>query len=251
MPTIDPKKFVSQLELAPVEIAMDRDLTVSGLQEMTDNEEEAYVNQKSLVSFVSSVSGQNRKDVLNSTLLAQRAADKKYPDPADVRKWYDMYIDVLTQIGWVVEEKNFADFDSSNAIFEMENVVIDILATLVGQNYIAIIKSTLDAVKSLSEGDGRIKIFESNSHNFKKGNFQIGLVNETNGAVSMNLGAFMLESQDGIKKILFFKSGKDKSALSYYSIRCTLNDDMYSLVRKDILKKLGPATSAFIGRLDI
>lgn len=251
MPANDPKKFVAQLELSPVEAGMKQALPGSGLQDVEENQEEGYVNNKSLVSFVSSVSGQNRKDVLNSTLLAQRAADKKYPDPADVLNWYEMYIDVLTQIGWVVEEKNFANFDSGNTLLEMENVVIDILVTMVGQNYVAVIKSTLDAVKGLADDDGRIKVFESNTHNFQKGNFQIGLVNETNGAVSMNLGAFMLESKEEIKRILFFKGGKDQSALSYYAIRCTLNDDIYSLVRNDILAKLGPSTQSFIGKLEL
>src|SRR3712207_4682897 len=58
--------------------------------------EQAFFNDKSLVSFVSEVSGQNRKDVLNSTLLAQLAANKEVPDPDKILDWYQKFVDVLS-----------------------------------------------------------------------------------------------------------------------------------------------------------
>lgn len=245
----DPKKFVALLELDQPSTELNLNLFESGLQDMEEGAAESYVDNKSLVSFVSEVSAQNRKDILNSTLLAQRAADKKFPDPVDVIKWYETYIDVLTNIGWVIESQDFSKFSSENTLFEMEDVVISILTAMVGQNYIAIIKSTLDALKSLSDDDNKIKLFESNTHNFQKGNFQIGLANEHNGAVTMQIGAFMVSSTDEIKRILFFNAGKDKSELSYYAIRCTLNDEIYSIVRNDILAKLGNSVSSYIAKL--
>jgi hypothetical protein len=247
----DPKKFVANLEIASETTTTKLVHSKSGLQDFEEEKKESFVNNKSLVSFISGVSGQNRKDVLNSTLLAQRAADKKFSNPDTVMQWYDTYMDVLTNIGWVIDTKDFSTFSASKTLFEMEDAVIKILSAMIGQNYVAIITDTLEAMKALGDDDGRIKVFESNAHQFQKGNFQIGMANETNGVVSMHIGAFMLETQDQIRRILFFKSGNDKSSLRVYTIKGTLNNDVYSLVRNDILEKLGQTTQSYIGKLEI
>lgn len=250
----DLKKFVLNLELPLISELEESLLTKSRnleIEEAQESKEEGYVIEKSLVSFVSKVNNQSRQDVLYSTLLAQRVADKKFPNREDVLKWYEEYINVLTNVGWTIENKELANFTSSSGLFEMENVVVDLVAAMIGQNYIAIIKSTLGAIKELADDDGRVKVFESNAHNFQKGNFQIGFVDETNDAVSMHIGAFILETEDNIKRILFFKGGSDRSSIQHYSIKCTLNKGVYSTVRDLILEKLGTATQSFIAKLDI
>ena len=49
----------------------------------------AKVVAGSLASFTSELSGQQMRDVQNSTLLAQLAATKKFPDKRDVGYWYN------------------------------------------------------------------------------------------------------------------------------------------------------------------
>src|SRR5216683_1057876 len=51
----------------------------------------AYVNAGSVVSFVSGVSSRNQTDVLNTTLLAQLAANKKFDREIDTVNWYKFY----------------------------------------------------------------------------------------------------------------------------------------------------------------
>lgn len=58
---------------------------------LADGDEAAYVDAGSLVSFVAGVSGQHKSDALNSTLLAQLAANKKFDREKQTVEWYDFY----------------------------------------------------------------------------------------------------------------------------------------------------------------
>src|ERR1043166_957342 len=61
----------------------------------------ANVDAASLVTFTDGVSGQQKEDVLNSTLLAQLAANRKHDRERDTVGWYGLYRTVLEQGGWI------------------------------------------------------------------------------------------------------------------------------------------------------
>src|SRR3569832_920920 len=68
-----------------------------------DGEQSTFIAGGSVVSFASGVSGQNQKDVLNSTLLAQLACDKQYDREKQITEWYKFYHSILENVGWVVQ----------------------------------------------------------------------------------------------------------------------------------------------------
>src|SRR3954470_20599494 len=65
---------------------------------------QSFVNAGSLLSFVSGISPQNQTDVLNSTMLAQIAADKKFDREQSTIEWLKFYRQILEQLGWVSQE---------------------------------------------------------------------------------------------------------------------------------------------------
>ena len=80
--------FVKQLELAPMaenEVQLTLRAKSSALKEQ---KEQGFVDVGSLVSFTKKISGVYKSDVLNSTLLAQLAADKICNRNKD--KWYEI-----------------------------------------------------------------------------------------------------------------------------------------------------------------
>lgn len=216
-----------------------------------EGEEQAFLADKSLVSFISEVSGQNRKDVLNSTLLAQMAANKKFPDDKDILQWYQSFIEVLSKIGWNIEASEISTFEASKNVFEIEKAIIDILTSALGGGYMPVILKTLESIKNMSKDDSKIVAFEKNTHSLTKGCFQIALAIEKNETVSMQLGTFLLTSSNKIKQILFFTSKKDKTKLQYTSRRGTLNSEAYSMVRDAVLQKLGANISAYVAEIEI
>lgn len=216
-----------------------------------EGEEQAFLADKSLVSFISEVSGQNRSDVLNTTLLAQMAANKKFPLESDMLKWYQAFIDVLSNIGWQIEGAEISTFEASKAVFEIEDAIINILTTAFGGSFMPVIVKTLDSIKNLSNKDHKIIAFEKNTHTLTKGCFQIALAVETNGVVSMQLGTFLLTSANKIKQILLFKAKRDKTTLQYTSRRGTLNSEAYGLVRDAVRQKLGANISTYVAEIEI
>lgn len=251
----DVAQFVNDLELKKPREAFVLKQTRGAAQPqlIKEGEDQAFISDKSIVSFVSAVNGQNRNDILNSTLLAQLAANKKSPIESDLTGWYKRYIDVLRNLGWVVENAEINNYEVKENVFEVENVILDILSATFGANYIALIKKTLESLKKMSDSnDGRIKVFEKNTQAISKGCFQIALADEKNGALSMKLGTFLLTSTRQIKKILFVQIKKDETKLEYASSQATLDAEIYSVAaRNAVLNKLSQDIKEYIAEIDI
>ncbi|MEM8529144.1 MAG: hypothetical protein AAGG68_31220, partial [Bacteroidota bacterium] len=250
----NPKEFVKKLELQFPNFRLASISEKSDLHEALEsggtNEPQGFINNKSLVAFTANVSGQNRQDCLNSTLLAQLVADKMHPDEEDIEAWYKAFTHVLSKIGWIAPGKEFSKFETDQSMFEMENVVLDILGATLSGSAIAIIAKTLGALKKLSDSDNKLVMFEKNSHSLNKGSFQIALADETNGQVSMTMSMFHLSTSSNIKKIVFFKSAKDQSQMKFNANTFVLNPEIYGIVRMDILQKIGDDSKDFIASLE-
>lgn len=249
----DPVTYVRELEIEAFDSTFNDargDLEPAEVK-IKEDVEQSFINAKSMVSFVSEVSAERRSDVLNSVLLAQLAANKKFPNEEQMIEWYKEFVETLNKMGWVIEGAEFSKFESATNIFEVENVIIDLLTTAFGGTFKVVITETLKAIKGLSDDDGKLKVFEKNTHSLSKGAFQIGLASEKNGVVFLQLGTFLLTSSNQIKRILFFKSTKDQTQLYYCSKSGTLNEDIYSRIRSQVQEKLSTKTTDFIAEIEI
>lgn len=210
----------------------------------------AVMNFKSLQSFVAGLSKQRQEDVLNSLLLAQRAATKIYPNDDQITDWYKKYFEVLDKLGWVFENKDFVIFNSKNNLFEIENALLEILGTALTGNQLAILLKTIQSLKSLGDSDKRFLAFEQNTHSMQKGSFQLGVATEENNTLSISACAFILNSQKKITRILFFSSDKDATEFKYFQSKATLADNIFAEARETIKQKLGDVSS-FVADLEI
>ena len=214
-----------------------------------DGEQQNFFADKGLYSFVANVSEQNRKDVLNSVLLAQMVANEKVPDENEAINWYKVFLEVLEKIGWFVESKQVSEFISSKDIVEVQNAIVKILKDAFGENYIGLLKSALDSIKDLSDSDGKIKAFEKNTHGTNKGCFQVGIAYEQNGSVAFNLGTFILSTKSNITRILFVNFGSDKTELQYSSSKATLNNEVFQVLRNTVVQKLANDGASFLAKI--
>jgi hypothetical protein len=240
MPNNDKGAFVRAQKLAPVAEGYASDLRISKFEGGTD-ETSAHINSRSIVSFVSGVAGQARRDVLNATLFAQLAADHEFPRMEQPKAWLTRYTDILNQIGWNLEAGERREYASEVNEFDMNKALLKIMggALLGPVSQLVIITATLDALKDLGEGAEDIKVFERRLQELDTNSFQLGLASEENEAVSLTLSIFMVKTTQGSRKILFFTGGKDEVALSYYLVQGTLNEEVYGEVRQDVVAMLG------------
>lgn len=246
--------FIKQLEIETGELYSKKRVTKGTEQTLPvkAGEEQSFFAEKSLVSFASTVSGQLRRDVLQTVLLAQMAANKQFPEQEKLFEWYHVFLGVLTKVGWIVENLNEQNYDTAMSQFEMDNVIIDILSTTFGQNYILIIKKTLEAIKKMSDEDRKIKAFEKNTRSVSQRGFQIALANEDGGVVAIQIGTFMLDTSLDVRKILFFKTEKEETGLQYIVKRATLNSASYDEdIRKTVNAKIKDAQLTNISEIEI
>jgi len=245
----DLKMYINELELESSAII--DDYQTRGPVETVEGAEQSFVSNKSIVSFASSVSAKHRNDILDSTLLAQLAANKKFPEENENIEWYKTFTEVLSNIGWIVEDSEFSNFEANEDVFEMKAAIIGIITAAFGSNFVGIITKTMEAIKGLGDENGTIIAFKKNTQTLQKGCFQIALAVEENDTISLQMGVFFLESKNRITQILFFKSSKDSTKLTYNSRRATLHGERYSVVRDTVAKKLGEEIQKNISEIEI
>lgn len=245
----DLKSYIAGLELAEPSAAV---AALAPAAPMVEDETKAgYVDDGSLVSFVAGVSQQHKHDILNSTLLAQLAANKQYDREKETVEWYKFYREVLENVGWVIQAFDFTEFKAGGAQFSVDEVVLKILAAIATQNDIAIVAETIEALKGLSDDDGRVVLFNSDTHELNKGNFQIGVASESDGVAVMKLGTFYFSTSETVTRVLWFRFKSADTSFYKGAQTVNLNEDVYGQVCQAVIDKLGDKAQTFVRDLPI
>jgi hypothetical protein len=213
---------------------------------------QAAVVGSEVVSFVSGVTAERREAIINSSLLAQLVAKTKVSDPENIKDWYGVYFDVLTNIGWVVQDTGFASYEESSDDFDAHKAIITVATTLLGPatTALAVVTSTLQALQSMNESSPWITIFSRESQIAKSARFQVGLAEQdAGGQFFVNLMAFVLEAKSTVTQVLFFRAKKNEVKFRHDSGRVTINTGVLDGVRDAIKAKLVDHTSRFVAGL--
>lgn len=210
-----------------------------------------YVDDGSMVSFVAGVNQQHQQDALNSTLLAQLAANAQYDRTKDTVNWYKAYAQVLETVGWQVQNFNFNQFEASGNTFTVDAVVLQLLSSIATQDELAIAKATIDALQGLDKGDGRLALFNSASHPASNGNFQLAAAVESNNILMLKVGAFYFYSNETTTDFLWWHYSSSDTKFWQGGQVMNLNDQVYGQVRQQIIDKLGSHAKTAIQNLPL
>ncbi len=213
---------------------------------------EGFVDAGSLVCFNANVHPQQKYDVLESTLVAQLAANKEYNRFTDSSNWYKCYNKVMAEVGWLTQGfESFEKYISFPEVFKISDVVIEIFGRELGdgEERIRTVKDTIDRLAQSDEG---LTLFDSNSTSDKNGNFQIlSCTADKSNQVSVAFLGSHLKSNEIKHNYIFAKMKKNDVNLFKSNQVFTLNEDVYSKVRKEVKKKLGKRAKDFIRNLKI
>lgn len=241
------REYVASLELADVpapEVARSP-------SEMTEGGEQSFVDQGSLVSFIAGLGKQQKSDVLNSTLLAQLAANKKFNREEKPTEWYGVYREVLENVGWVIQQWAWDKTETQGVGFDMDKVVLKLLGPLAFGNQLGIMIGAMQAMKALPDEDGRVTVWESNSHAERSGNFQIGLAADSGGIAVMAIGCHYFSTSQVVKKVLWWRFTSDATTHYSSSQQINLDVDIYSQVRDAVSNKLGDNARKYVLEIEI
>lgn len=216
-----------------------------------DEDDTAFVDAGSLASFTSQLNGQQKQDVLNSTLLAQLAANKKYNRFDHPDDWYQFYTNVLSNIGWVLEGLSFDKYNSSANEFQISEVVLEFLSALTGgkEELVKVVKGTLDSLQKSKE---RLTLFSSNSTSGNCGNFQaLPCTVDKSNQITVGFTGFHFTAKQVANDYLFVTYSSQDITLFMSGQVFTLNEEVYAKVRNHVVDKLGKNANDFIDRLNI
>jgi hypothetical protein len=228
---------------------------IEGAREIIDfnaQKNQAMVVASDIVSFVKGVSNERRQDIVNSSLLAQLVANKKVPDKKNIIEWYNAYFDVLENIGWVIQDRSFSSYTEEADGLEAHEAIIKVASVFLGAApaALAVVISTLEALKSMDSSKPWITIFDRESKQAKTGHFQIALAEQgDNDQFLVSLMAFSLKAESTLTQILFFKIRNDEVELEKCSGKVTINDKVLSSIRDLVSQKIAAHTSDYIAKL--
>ncbi len=213
---------------------------------------QALVVASDVVSFVKGVSNERRQDIVNSSLLAQLAASKRVPDRKNVIDWYKTYFEVLENIGWVTQNSTFSAYTQEADGLETHKAILKAAAVFLGPApaALAVVTSTLEAMKSMDSNSSWIKIFDRETKCAETAHFQIALAEQgNNDQFFVSLMAFSLKAQTDITQFLFFKIRKDEVELKKCMGKVTINDDVLVSVRERVKQKIAAHANDYIAKL--
>lgn len=214
--------------------------------------DQAAVAGADIVSFVRGVTPERRQDIVNASVLAQLVANDKVKDPTQIYAWYDAYFDVLMHIGWAVQDRGFATYTEKSGQLEAHEAILAIAATLLGpaSTAFAVIKSTLDALKSMSADSPWMTIFNRESQRANAARFQVMLAEQADdGQFLVSLMAFGLEAKATVTQVLFFKVHSSEVTLKHYSGKVTIDAQVLEAVRELVRGRIMSRAEDFLKQL--
>ena len=186
---------------------------------------QAQVVGSALLSFAQGVEINVREAISDSALLAQLVANKR-TSAENAIEWFAEYAKVLQNVGWTLQEGGWTDYTATGTAVEVHEKIIEVMAVALGPApaALAIVTTTVNALKGLKPDSSWITIFNRDAAKAKIARFQIGLVEkDAGGNVFVSLLACLIEAENSITQVLFFKFKNSKASFRASSEKASIN----------------------------
>jgi hypothetical protein len=231
------KTFVKSVDLAGTPRGILPQGAATEASEVFDKAKtQAQVVGSGVFSFAQGVTAEVREAISDSALLAQLVANKKVKAEQAPLDWFIAYSDVLQNLGWTVQEGGWSDYTAKGTAVEVHEKVIEVMTAALSPSAAAltIVTATMNALKAMDPNSSWITIFSRETQKAKIARFQVGLVEkEENSDVFVSLLACLIEAENNITQVLFFKFKNARASFKADSTKVSIN--------RAALTDLGPA----------
>lgn len=214
------------------------------------DEEQAVVVGSQVQMFAPAVDEMTRRSVANAMLLAQLVANKHSDDN---KAWYQAYFDTLGHIGLITEERGQTLSRTEMIKSDVEKVVLELAASLLGGPATAayqMVVSTLKALQKLDEGSPAVTIFRRETHH-EAGHFQVSVTAPDPDGLVVSLLAFALDASATLTQVLFFKHKDTEAQVRHLTAKLGVNHDALSGVAPLIAQKVADYTDGYVRQIQI
>jgi hypothetical protein len=219
----------------------------------TDSKQQAMVVGADIISFVAGTDPKLRSAIMNSSLLAQLAANRKVPLRDDVRSWYEAYFDILGQLGWIIQDRGFSEHGKTGDDFEANQAILSVATALLGASSTAlmVVESTLESMKEMSKGPW-MTIFQQESQTAKAARFQVTVAEPaSHDGVVISLMAFELNTKINLTQVLFFKFRSVDVKLRHSSGRVAIDKNLLIDIAPRIAKRVADYVQSYVENIPI
>jgi hypothetical protein len=203
------------------------------------NKPTASVMPDTIDAFLPGVSQQSIDDVNLCKLVMQNAATKLYPEDSQLFEWYKYYVDGLSKLGWVTQNRNIQEVTIRKTALTMDQVALEIAAGLIGVNAATILANVAkQAVDAVQKNPAAIQIFDRNKKIGTQAKFDIAPVwVDKNGQPNMVLNCISLDVRESTRGILFWKSTTHSTTIKSGAVRNYLDTRVFSGLRDTLYGK--------------
>jgi hypothetical protein len=192
----------------------------------------------------------HQRDVLQSLLLAQLAANAKAERHKDPVGWFKAYMGVMEQTAWVVEASTSATrYLPETSTFSAGSVVNHAFRSRVTPDELEYVAAAVNAFRSDVGGLSQL-VFECPSHSGGIGNFQVALAAEEDGVLGIRIVQVSFNAPKHVTRLMleeFTSTAKFQVAF----LALTQNEGIYATVRSSIAAKVESRFQGSVALLEL
>jgi hypothetical protein len=212
--------------------------------------EQAVTVGSQISEFSKSVPRDMRPHIDNAFLLAQLAANFEIEENGGgTMAWYDTYIKVLENAGWVIESRGDALRELGGASLEVHKEIIPVITAALGPAAAAasVVVTALKGLQAMNADQPWITLFSRESQRASANQFQVSFVDvDENLTPRLTLASFELNASRSITQILFFKFSDTNATLSHFEAKMSINKSAFDAGKTIIAARLADKTAGFL-----
>ena len=212
--------------------------------------EQATTVGSQISEFARTVPPDMRHSVDNAFLLAQLAANFHLDENGGgTREWYQKYIEVLQNAGWVVESKGDSFRKIKGSSLEVHKEIIPVITAALGPAAAAasVVVTTLKGLEAMDKSQPWITLFDRESQRAKANQFQVSYVEvDENKVPRMTLASFELNAERSVTQVLFFKFSGASAELSHFETKMSINQSAFDNGKTIIAQRLADRSTGYL-----
>lgn len=244
-------EFIRSAPLPSVPLTTDGGLESADEAFLDPAKDQSVAVGSGVMSFMKGLDPLRRRAIADSVLLAQLVANQGVPDRENVDAWYGAYFDVLGNLGWIIENKEFSVHEASGRGVEAHEAILAVAAGLLGGGpALAVVKATLGALEKIGSNNSWITLFNRDQQESKAARFQISLAQQDDADLcSLAMMAFALEASAKLIQVIFFKVRLTDARLRKLSTTITIDPKMLAAVHPDIQARVAAFQKEYLRTL--
>ncbi len=207
-----------------------------------------------IAEFADNVPRAIRPQIANSFLLAQLAANRTTANGGSSKEWYDRYVEVLANVGWLVESEALSVRDVSGSSLRVHREIIPVVAAALapGGAGAAMIMAILNGLAAMDENNPWITLFDRESQRATANQFQLSYAEAPQAAAPrISLACFELNASRSVTQVLFFKFSQTDATLRHFASQLSMNAAVFESVRAIVEQRVAEYARNYVTAIEL